>query len=141
MQLQTTAGHPTFQFGEIFGDYFVGTAWSSVTSPAQCAVCGHQLGFLLLQVASNKYTIVLAVALRGDHRDQGRAGDCREGGSRHQYQVNHVQVMTQFTILDQVGGFRSQCHGCMTFTKPIQLFKSEIDSAFYVSTLSTNEKS
>ena len=55
MQLQTTAGHPTFQFGEIFGDYFVGTAWSSVTSPAQCAVCGHQLGFLLLQVASNKY--------------------------------------------------------------------------------------
>ena len=71
MQLQTTAGHPTFQFGEIFGDYFVGTAWSSVTSPAQCAVCGHQLGFLLLQVASNKYTIVLAVALRGDHRVRG----------------------------------------------------------------------
>ena len=68
MQLQTTAGHPTFQFGEIFGDYFVGTAWSSVTSPAQCAVCGHQLGFLLLQVTS---TIVLAVALRGDHRVRG----------------------------------------------------------------------
>ena len=32
-------------------------------------------------------------------------------------------------------------HRCMTFTKPIQLFKSECDSAFYVSTLSTNEKS
>ena len=74
VQLQTTAGHPTFQFGEIFGDYFVWTAWSSVTSPGsvQGAVCGHKLGFLLLQVASNKY-VVLAVALRGDQQDQGRA--------------------------------------------------------------------
>ena len=44
--------------------------------PAVCgvqgAVCGHKLGFLLLQVASNKY-VVLAVALRGDQWDQGRA--------------------------------------------------------------------
>ena len=44
--------------------------------PAVCrvqgAVCGHKLGFLLLQVASNKY-VVLAVALRGDQQDQGRA--------------------------------------------------------------------
>ena len=44
--------------------------------PAMCrvqgVVCGHQLGFLLLQVESNKY-VVLAVALRGDQWDQGRA--------------------------------------------------------------------
>ena len=42
MQQQTAAGHPTFQFGEIFGDYFVWTAWSSVTSPGsvQGAGCG-----------------------------------------------------------------------------------------------------
>ena len=32
-------------------------------------------------------------------------------------------------------------HKCTTFTKPIQLFKSEFDVAYYVSTLSTNEKS
>ena len=32
-------------------------------------------------------------------------------------------------------------HNCTTFTKPIQLLKKEFVSAFYVSTLSTNEKS
>ena len=32
-------------------------------------------------------------------------------------------------------------HNCTTFTKPIQLLKTEFVSAFYISTLSTNEKS
>jgi len=32
-------------------------------------------------------------------------------------------------------------HDCTTFTKPIQLLKKEFVLAFYVSTLSTDEKS
>ena len=99
VQQQTTAGHPTFQFGEIFGDYFVWTAWSSVTSPGsvQGAVCGHKLGFLLLQVASNKYYIIYSTGGGFEGRSAGSGESTGpRGGSGHQYQVNHVQVMTRY---------------------------------------------
>ena len=40
------------------------------------------------------------------------------------------------------GNWSHTCyHNCTTFTKPIQLSKKEFVSAFYVLTLSTNEKS
>ena len=55
-------------------------------------------------------------------------------------QYLHIQHLVGI-LLSLPQSQNPRCHRCTTFTKPIQLFKSEFDSAFYVSILSTNEKS
>ena len=53
---------------------------------------------------------------------------------------SHLRSYFHDTIRSERQAY-TQCHRCKTFTKPIQLFKSEFNSAFYISALSTNQKS
>ena len=63
----------------------------------------------------------------------------------HRISSEYMMVITSDQCVSVVSLFinssGSCVQRCMTFTKTIQLFKSECDSAYYVSTLSTNEKS